>query len=76
MPSHAVAAAGLCAQAACHLAAGGDRAGYWRLMGEVDLCMGRSAEGALQLATRYEFGLVDGGQLLEPAQQKALQTVA
>lgn len=76
MTRHAIAAAGLCADAACHMAAAGDRAGYWRLMGEVDLCLGRSAEGALQLATRYEFGLVDGGQLVGGGQQKAPQAEA
>ena len=57
MPSHAVAA-GLCTQAACHLAAGGNRAGYWRLMAEAEQCLGRDGERALQLATRYTLGLI------------------
>lgn len=53
-----VAAAKHATAAAHHLAAGGDRAGYWRLMAESDQALGRDAEHALQLATRYQLGLI------------------
>lgn len=55
---HRLAAAQHATAAAHHLAAGGDRAAYWRLMAEVDQALGRDAEHALQLATRYQLGLI------------------
>lgn len=63
---HALAAAKLCTLAANHLAAGGDRAGYWRLIGEADLCVDRDAEWALNLATRYSLGLLQSPQPTGP----------
>lgn len=66
-----LAAAQHARSAAHHLAAGGDRAGYWRLLGEADLCVGRSADWALQLATRYDLGVLtpEAGQApLSPLQ--------
>lgn len=54
MASHALAAAQLCRHAACHLAAGGDRAGYWRLLAEADLCIGVDGLSALAMAIGYE----------------------
>lgn len=56
--AHHVAAAKLAASAAHHLAAGGDRAAYWRLMAESEMALGRNPEHALQLATRYQLGLL------------------
>lgn len=57
---HRLAAAKHARDAALHLGATDDRAGYWRMLGEVELILGRPAEGFLQLATRYSLGLVDG----------------
>lgn len=54
---HRLAAAQHVRAAALHLGATDDRAGYWRLLGEAELCQGRNAEWALQLATRFELGL-------------------
>lgn len=52
--NHAVAAAQHARMAAHHLAAGGDRAGYWRLLGEADMCVGRDGLPALSMALAYE----------------------
>lgn len=57
---HRLAAAQHARAAALHLGATDDRAGYWRLLGEAELCIGRPAETYLQLATRHALGLVDG----------------
>lgn len=54
--AHALAAAQLCALAANHLAAGGDRAGYWRLLGEAEMCVGRDGLPALSMALAHEHG--------------------
>jgi len=60
MTNHRLAAAQAVRAAALHLGATDDRCGYWRLLGEAELCIGRPAEYYLQLATRYSLGLVDG----------------
>lgn len=57
---HRLAAAQHARMAALHLGATDDRTGYWRLLGEAELCIGRPAEAFLALATRYSLGLVDG----------------
>lgn len=60
MTNHRLAAAQHARAAALYLGATDDRAGYWRLLGEAELVLGRPAEVYLQLATRYSLGLVDG----------------
>lgn len=57
---HRLAAAQHARTAALHLGATDDRCGYWRLLGEAELCVGRPAELYLQMATRHSLGLVDG----------------
>lgn len=54
---HRLAAAQHARTAALHLGATDDRCGYWRLLGEAELCVGRPAELYLQMATRYSLGL-------------------
>ena len=52
--NHTLAAAQHARMAAHHLAAGGDRAGYWRLLGEAEMCVGRDGLSALSMALAYE----------------------
>lgn len=57
---HRLAASKHARDAALHLGATDDRAGYWRLLAEAEMIQNRPAEAFLQLATRYSLGLVDG----------------
>lgn len=57
---HRLAAAKHARAAALHLGATDDRAGYWRLLGIAELCIGRPAQAYLRVATHHALGLVDG----------------